>query len=280
MALYQTDGVVMSRRALGESDRLVEFYTREFGKVRGVAKSARRPRSRFGSALETFTHGRLVFFDTGRSELVRVDHFDILHPFVRVREHLDRLGRGSWMLECLGRLSADRDPHPAMYGLLLRGLRALEGPVGPERIGACFALRAIDLLGHRPRLDRCVVCGRPYPFPRATLDVAEGGVVCGGCGAGADAIPLAGALMGALSRIRASRWEEALRLPLSPSVDTDLTGLLDGIVMRLIGQMPRSSRFLAQTRRGLSMVAEPPPAGGAGAAGQPGVGRSGRAPSA
>jgi DNA repair protein RecO (recombination protein O) len=73
MALYKTDAVVMSRRGLGESDRLVEFYSRDFGKVRGVAKAARRPRSRFGSALETFTLGRLVFFDSGRSELVRVD---------------------------------------------------------------------------------------------------------------------------------------------------------------------------------------------------------------
>jgi len=74
MALYKTQGIVIGRRALGESDRLVDFYTRDHGRVRGVAKSARRTRSRFGSALELFTLGELCFFDTGRSELVRVDH--------------------------------------------------------------------------------------------------------------------------------------------------------------------------------------------------------------
>ena len=109
MALGKTQAVVIGRRALGESDRLVEFYTRGFGKLRGVAKAARRPRSRFGSALEPFTLGELVFFDTGRSELVRVDHFDIVHPFVALREHLEKLGRGAWMVECVARLSADRD---------------------------------------------------------------------------------------------------------------------------------------------------------------------------
>ena len=119
MALYKTQGLVIGRRALGESDRLVDFYTRDFGKVRGVAKSARRPRSRFGSALELFTLGEMVFFDTGRSELVRVDHFDILHPFVGVREHLERLAQGAWALECVTRLSADRDPHAALFGLLV-----------------------------------------------------------------------------------------------------------------------------------------------------------------
>ena len=108
---------------MGEQDRLVEFYTRDHGKVRGVAKSARRPRSRFVAALEPFTLGELVFFYTGRSELVRVDHFDIVHSFVRVRENLERLGRGAWMCESLTRLSADRDPHPALFGLLVRSLR-------------------------------------------------------------------------------------------------------------------------------------------------------------
>ena len=88
MPLHRTPGVVIGRRALGESDRLVTFYTREFGKVRGVAKSARRPRSRFGGGLELFTHGQLLFFETERSTLVQVDHFDIVRPFATVREDL------------------------------------------------------------------------------------------------------------------------------------------------------------------------------------------------
>src|SRR5438552_10789825 len=138
MGLHKTQAVVVGRRALGESDRLVEFYTREFGKLRGVAKSARRPRSRFGSALEPFTLGELVFFDTGRSDLVRVDHFDILHPFVGLGVHLERLGQGAWVLECLARLSPERDPQPPLFGLVLRSLRALEAVGGPPPRGPRF----------------------------------------------------------------------------------------------------------------------------------------------
>ena len=130
MAIHRTPAIVIGRRELGESDRLVDFYTREFGKLRGVAKAARRMRSRFGSALELFTLGELVFFDSGRSQLVRVDHFDIVKPFVGLRERLERLGQGAWAIECVARLSADRDPHPALFRLLLRDLRALEGSGG------------------------------------------------------------------------------------------------------------------------------------------------------
>src|SRR6266481_819493 len=145
MALYKTQALVIGRRGLGESDRLVEFYARDFGKVRGVARSARRPRSRFGSALEPFTLGDLIFFDTGRSELVRVDHFDIVHPFRGLHESLNRLGRAAWTVECVARLSADRDPHPALFRLLVRALRALEASSRCAWVSICFAARAVDL---------------------------------------------------------------------------------------------------------------------------------------
>jgi DNA repair protein RecO (recombination protein O) len=260
MALYRTRAVVVSRRALGEQDRLVEFYSRDHGKVRGVAKSARRPRSRFVAALEPLTLGELVFFDTGRRELVRVDHFDIVRPFVAVREDLGRLGRGAWMCETLSRLSADRDPHPALFGLLVRSLRGLEGAVAPDRVALCFAARALDLLGHRPRLDRCLECGRVFPFPGAALDTEAGGLVCGACGAGDQALPISGPAVITLARLRALRWEESLALGLRAEIERELGAALDTVLARLIGAPSRSLRFLGQTRRGLAGVAEPPPA--------------------
>jgi DNA repair protein RecO (recombination protein O) len=252
MALSKTQGIVIGRRALGESDRLVDFYTRDHGRVRGVAKSARRPRSRFGSALELFTLGELVFFDTGRSELVRVDHFDIVHPFLRVREHLERLGQGAWVVECLTRLTADRDPQPALFGLVLRSLRALEGGARPQRVANCFGLRAVDFLGHRPRIDRCIDCGRVYPFPGAGLDVLAGGLLCATCGTGADALDLSGAAVGLLKRLRTLGWDESIRLPLAPDLDAELAATVEGVMGRLIGSLPRASRFLAQTRRDIT----------------------------
>ncbi len=261
MALHKTQALVIGRRGLGESDRLVEFYTGDFGKLRGVARAARRPRSRFGSALEPFTLGELIFFDTGRSELVRVDHFDILHPFRALHESLDRLGRAAWTVECVARLSADRDPHPALFRFLVRALRALEPSSRPAWVSACFGARAVDLLGHRPRTDRCVSCGRHWPFPQAALDVVAGGLVCGRCRPGADAMPVSAAAVTTLKRLRELRWDETLRLPVAPLLEGEVCLIIDGVIARLAGQMPRSSRFIAQLQRPLSRVAEPAPAG-------------------
>jgi DNA repair protein RecO (recombination protein O) len=259
MALHKTRAVVIGRRAFGESDRLVDFYTRDHGKVRGIARAARRPRSRFGSALEPFTLGEMVFFDSGRSDLVQVDHFDIVRPFVGVREDLERLGRAAWSVEVVARLCADRDPNPALFALLVRALTAMEASRRPTRVAVCFGLRAVDLLGHRPRIDRCVACGRPHPFPDAALDMTAGGLVCSTCRAGPDAIPLSGGLVGTLKRLRALSWEESLRLKLVVELDAELAAVLEGVLARLMGRYPLSSRFLTQTRRFLAMVAEPAP---------------------
>jgi DNA repair protein RecO (recombination protein O) len=244
--------MVIGRRPIGESDRLVTFYTREFGKLSGVAKGARRPRSRFGSALELFTLGQLVFFESARSELVRVDHFDSLRSFVSVWEDLDRLGHGAWVVESVGRLSADRDPHAALYGLLVRTLRALEGPTKPSRAVLCFALRAVDLLGHRPRLDRCLVCGR-VPDGAAQLDSAEGGINCLGCAPAAQGgVVLSRAAREGLRRLRTLRWDEALAASIPQALAGEMRKALEAYVVRLIGYPSRASRFLSQTSTALA----------------------------
>ena len=248
MGLGRSTAVVIGSFPLGESDRVVTFFSRDFGRVRGVARAARRIKSRFGGALELFTLGTLVFFDTGRSELVRIDHFDVTHPFAPLREDLGRLGEAAWVVEIVARTTGERDRQPALYGLLVRSLKAMEEATRPPRVAACFGVRCLDILGHRPRLDRCVECGRTYPFPRPLL--GEGGVLCETCGRrpGADAAPVSPATLAAFDRLRAVRWEEAVATPIGRA-GPELRAVLDTQLARVIGQPTRSGRFLRELKR-------------------------------
>src|SRR6185503_10898108 len=242
MGLGTSAAVVIGSFPLGESDRIVTFFSRDFGRIRGVAKSARRLKSRFGGALELFTLGQLVFFDTGRSDLVRIDHFDVTHPFAGLRENLETLGEAAWVVEIVGRTTGERDRQPALYGLLVRALRALEVSARPQRVAVCFGVRVLDVLGHRPRLD-------------------EGGLVCESCqnggrpsGFGADAVPVAPGTVAAFTRLRGLRWEEAVSSPIGRA-GPELRAVLDTHLSRLIGQPTRSGRFIREVRR-LSEVPE------------------------
>jgi DNA repair protein RecO (recombination protein O) len=256
MGLGKSAAVVIGSFPLGESDRVVTFYSREYGKIRGVAKSSRRLRSRFAGALELFTLGELIFFDTGKSELVRIDHFDVVRPFAAVRSDLGRLGHAAWMVECVGRLTAEQDRHAGLYGLLVRGLGALERSERPGTVAVAFGLRCLDALGYRPRLDRCGACGRRYPFPQPALDA--GGVVCAACARlTRHAWPLGPGAITALARLRALAWDEATAVRLDHLEDA-LIGALDFVVSSLIGQPTRSPKFLREVSRFTPAAGERP----------------------
>lgn len=251
MALGKSPAVVIGSFPLGESDRVVTFFSREYGKVRGVARAARRIRSRFGGALELLTLGQLVFFDSGRSELVQVDHFDVLRPFDHVRTDLTRLGQAAWIAECVGRLTAERDPNVALYGLLVRALRSIETGIPPRRVAVAFGVRCVDVLGHRLRTDACVLCGRRSPVEHGAVavDVEAGGVVCETCAtAVGDAVRVEAATVAALRRLRTLSWEEATQARLGRA-ESELHGLLERQVARLIGQPTRTSRFVREVER-------------------------------
>jgi DNA repair protein RecO (recombination protein O) len=251
MGLGRSAAVVMGRRPLGERDRLVTFFTRDFGKVHGVARAARRVRSRFVGTLEPFTQGQLVFFDTGQSDLVRIDHFDVNEPFARVRDDLERLGEAAWIVECVNRLTADRDANPAVYGQLVRALDSLARGGSPGAVAVAFGVRCIDTLGHRLRFDRCVGCGRPGGAGVDTVhvDVEAGGVLCGSCVRRAPgSLRVSRGAVAGLARLRTLAWAEATTFRLGPA-GRELRELLETHVSRLIGHPTRASRFLREVSR-------------------------------
>jgi DNA repair protein RecO (recombination protein O) len=245
--LARTAAVVIGSFAMGESDLLVTFFARQHGKVRGVARQARRMRSRFGGSLEAFTLGELIFFDGGRSDLVQVDHFDIVRAFPGLRGDLARLGHAAWIAECVGRLTAERDPQPAVYGLLVRALTSIDGGQPAARTAVAFGIRCIDALGHRLRLDRCVGCGARAGLAAGALDVTGGGLVCPRC---ADitpgALPATPEAVQALRRLRACSWTEATAAPLGRA-ERELRRILEVHVTHLGGRPSRAARFLEAT---------------------------------
>jgi len=247
MPVSKTSAVVIHSFPLGESDRVVSFFTRDFGKVRGVARAARRGRSRFSGALELFTLGTLVFFDGGRSELVSIDQFDITRPFGVIREDLERLGHAAWMAECVNRLTGERDPQAAVYGLLVRALRSVEAGASPAAVTTAFGVRGLVALGHGLRTDVCVVCRTPRGTrPWTALDLEGGGTVCPRCARDGQGLTMVSSrAVGALARLPTMAWDEAVAARLG-SVGREVLDVLNSQIARLAGGPARVPKFLRE----------------------------------
>ena len=78
MPLQESDSIILKTYPLGEADRIVAFFSRDHGKMRGVANGARRMKNRFGASLEPLAHSRLQFFEKENRDLVRIQSAELL----------------------------------------------------------------------------------------------------------------------------------------------------------------------------------------------------------
>jgi DNA repair protein RecO (recombination protein O) len=209
---------------LGEADRIASLLTRTNGKVRAVAKGARKVRSRFGARVEPGTHLALQLY-AGRGELDTITQAEAVDAMAATRSDLHRLSRAAVMLEVSDHASLDRQPNAALYHLLLGALRSLDRQDQPLVV-AGFVLKLLVQEGVQPDLGHCAGCGRPDDL--VTFDAAGGGVRCTRCRLG---IPLPTEALAVMRAILAGRLRDVIGLP-----DSDVTRAVEHVALAAVEQ--------------------------------------------
>lgn len=180
MPLYTTDALVLRTYKLGEADRIVVFLTRDRGKKRGVAQSARRPRSRFVGALEPLTEVRMAYFEKEQRELVSLNYAEPVRSPLS-SPNPDGLAISAYFAELLDAGAADADPDERLYRLGSATVDALATgmPVGP--LARYFESWLLRLQGVYPPDVACADCGADLTNDGAFLAIDGHGFVCRGC---------------------------------------------------------------------------------------------------
>lgn len=185
MALVDSRAVVLRRHQLGETSRIVVCYTRDHGKVRLVAKGARKGGGRFGAALEPFVVSGVAFYLRPARSLSLASRAEIEREFRALRSDIVRQAYAAVALELTEKLVADRAPDPGLFDLLVETLGAMEAapPADLDPILWRFELSLAESLGYAPELANCATCGRPA-HENAPFSAEVGGVVCPDCARG------------------------------------------------------------------------------------------------
>ena len=184
MPLFTTKAIVTRSLHYGESDKIVTFFTEDFGKMKGIAKGARRSKRRFQNALDLFSCLRLIFFDKEGMGLVRVDGCDIQHSFPKIRDHLKKIFYGDYFLELVNEMSGEREAHPEAFHLLFSFLTDLEEREPQEERLRMFEIRMLSVFGYRPNMGRCGFCQRDWEdlkVPSVFFSLEKGALVCERC---------------------------------------------------------------------------------------------------
>jgi DNA repair protein RecO (recombination protein O) len=178
MIQRQGEAIVLRAWPFHEADLLVSLFTREQGRVKGVARHAMRSRRRFGGALEPMTYVRASYAERPRQELVRLDGFEILSsPLSRPIDYA-RTAALQMVAEVLEEALPEQAPEDAVFRLALAVLDEMQ--VGRVWMPVTyFALWMNRLMGWMPELGHCVVCGRDLRGGTVWYSATSDGVTCG-----------------------------------------------------------------------------------------------------
>lgn len=225
MPLYTSDALVLRTYKLGEADRIVVFLTRDRGKKRGVAKGARRPRSRFTGALEPMTEVRVAYFEKERRELVGLNYAETVRSPLALTDGLEHVG---YFAELLDEWAQDADADDRLYRLGASMLEALAAGAPVEPLARYFECWLLRLQG-------------VYPESGSTASAHRGGAM-GGPGLSDGAV----AFLAASRSVPPHRVSE---IPAGPAVLRELENVHRSLIAMHLEKTLKSDRVLRDLRR-------------------------------
>lgn len=203
MPVHEAEAIVLRQYPLSDSDRILVFITREYGKVRAVAKGVKKPQSKIAGALEPFNHVRLEFFAREGRELGQVRQADLIHAFMGREPSLNRLYAFSYFAELANELVQENQPNPLSFRLLLASLEAGERfPVNVALI-RYYEIWHLKLGGLLPDYAYCSSCGKYVKDEGFFAWFESGQARCSRCaeGRGLRVGPEAAAALAAMMRL-------------------------------------------------------------------------------
>jgi DNA repair protein RecO (recombination protein O) len=178
------EAVIIGLMDYRENDRIVTLFTRDHGRLSGLARGAKRSVRRFGGALELFS--RLTIRFAPADGLVTLDDVDLVTVFPTIRSTLEGIAHAGYACELVGALSPERQANQRLFRLLTAYLEHLDRFPVNRADRHFFEINLLNILGYRPPLESCCRCGGPLEEGGRWGDPGDGGIHCVRCGRGGE----------------------------------------------------------------------------------------------
>jgi DNA repair protein RecO (recombination protein O) len=182
MQSIETESIVLKTYDLADADKIVVLLTQEHGLVRGVAKGAKRMKSRFGSGLEPFSVVRLTYRQKDAVELVAIEKADLVRSHFASAGDPEFLGKFAYLCELLIAFTPPHDPNETLYRMVRACLDAASNSGGDLLgIGVYFELWLLRLAGYLPDWRQCNMCRRTFSIEENAQVNSNYFLICSRC---------------------------------------------------------------------------------------------------
>lgn len=184
--LTTTEAIVVKSMKYRDTSKIVTFYTRQFGKLKGIAKGARRANNKFGASLEPMSLVSLVIYRKEHQDLHLISQCDLIQSHKKIHDEMERMSVGLSVLELVDKLTHGEEENPALFSLLTDTLATLGQAHGNFiSLSRAFQLRFAALFGFAPSLDECAECHKNLAGDERSLtfgfQLTSGSMVCANC---------------------------------------------------------------------------------------------------
>jgi len=246
--VYRTEAIVLRRTDFGEADRLLTVFTPARGKLRLVAKGARKPSSRKSGHVELFSRGEFLVA-VGR-DLDIITQAETVEPFLPLREDLLRTTYAYYVAELADAFTAERDENAPLFRLLVEAFGWLCEAEDLPLAARYYELHLLGLAGYQPQLFACVGCKKRLEPEVSYLSAAEGGVLCPDCGRNRPGtIELSVNALKVLRFLQTRDWDTCRLVRLSPASHAEVERAMNGYITYHLERKLKSVDFIHHLRR-------------------------------
>ncbi len=244
---YQTEAIILKKIKLGEADRILTLYTPHLGKIEGVAKGVRRPRSKMAGHLELLTHS-LVTLARGRN-LDTVIGSQTINSFLPLKTDLTLTSYALYAIELTEKFTPDDVENYPLFQLLLETMNYLCQGGNNELTLRYFELHLLNDVGYRPQLQQCVSCHQPLEPVTNSFSASAGGVLCPRCCQTQFlAQPLSVNALKVLRLLQSSDYNTASKLKMNRELSGEVEEVMRGYIKYLLEREVKSATWLDTLR--------------------------------
>ncbi len=181
MAITKATAMVLHSRKQGETSKILQLYSAEFGKISVMVKGSRGLKGKYWGTLEPLNHISVVFYYKPNRDLHYISQADLINRFPDIHKQLGKLALAAIACEIVNRGEEKEHPNKQLFSYLLQTLSALnDNDSGLKNFIRTFVLKYLIISGFKPHFESCSVCGTLLKTD-CLFSLDHGSAICSKC---------------------------------------------------------------------------------------------------
>jgi len=181
--IVKSKAFVLNKLDFGDSSKIVNLYSKEFGRVAGIIKGARSPKSKIGKVVDVLNLVEIIFYKKDGRDLQIITQADLVSNFTHIKSDLEKLKYASSIMELVLKLTVEDDPHERLFNGMVKILKRLDSEqTEPMLLFIMFYKFFLDEIGYGIEVENCSECNAQLSLSPVVLYNYELGFMCQSCG--------------------------------------------------------------------------------------------------